>query len=209
MERTIENNNIQLEQLRKLLSEDRSRRRFNETIPLTDSILESLVGLTRYCASGRNLQPLRYRTVVRQEECRKVYPHLAWAGYLNDWDGPEEGERPTAYIVQCLDTRLTSTLLCDDGLQLQAITLGATALGLGGCIIKSFNASEIKNILQLPDYLEPRYIYALGVPKEEVEIVDTDGAEGADIKYYRKGGIHYVPKRPIEELLIGKETTCK
>jgi len=103
--------------LRSLLESDRSIRRFDRSRPVTDTTLRSLVDLTRYCASGRNLQPLRYRLVTDEAECATLFQALAWAGYYKDWDGPSPDQRPTAYLIQCLDTELTSDCLCDDGLQ--------------------------------------------------------------------------------------------
>ena len=160
-----------------------------------------MVDLTRYCASGRNLQPLRYRIVSTEAECEALYPLLAWAGYYKDWDGPAPAERPTAYLVQCLDTQLTNNCLCDDGLQLQVITLGASALGIGGCIIKSFRKNELTERLSLPSNLEPLYVLALGYPSETARIVPLP-ADG-DIRYFRDSSdIQSVPKRPLPDLLI-------
>ncbi|MDE6681940.1 MAG: nitroreductase family protein [Muribaculaceae bacterium] len=191
------------EELKELLRSNRSYRRFDESRKIDYSLLEAMVELTRYCASGRNLQPLRYRIVSTEEECRRVFPALKWAGYYQDWDGPEEGERPVAYLVQCLDTELTANCLCDDGLQLEAITLGASALGIHGTIIKAFNAEEVKNALALPDRYKPLYILSLGYPAETVLIEDTDGTTGADIRYHRdEEQRHIVPKRPLKELII-------
>ena len=189
--------------LRTLLAKDRSVRRFRQNERITDTTLAELVGLTRLCASGRNLQPLKYRLVSSAEECAAVYPLLAWAGYLTDWDGPAEGERPAAYIIQCLDTSLTPNCLCDDGLHLQAVTLGACAKGIGGCIIKSFKAEKLHDTLGLDPSLKILYVLALGYPAEEIRIEDTDGTPGADIRYYRsEDGIHHVPKRPLDELIV-------
>ncbi len=189
--------------IKELLVKDRSIRRFDESKAITEETLRSFVELTRYCASGRNVQPLRYRIVTSQEERAKVFPLLAWAGYLTDWDGPAVGERPAAYLVQCLDTRYGKNCLCDDGLQLQAITLAATALGIGNCIIKSFNAPRLHKELGLPDEIEPRYVLALGYPAEKVILETTDGTEEADIRYYRAADdTHHVPKRPLDELII-------
>lgn len=193
---------ITFEEIRSLLERDRSVRRFDQNSPVSREDLKNLVSLTRLCASGRNLQPLRYRIVDSREECDRLFPLLNWAGYLTEWDGPEEGERPAAYLVQCLDTELSKNLLCDDGLQLQAITLGATALGLGGCIIKSFNIPETARVLGLPTRLQPRYVLALGYPREEVRLETTDGSADADIRYWRDSeGVHHVPKRPLSEIL--------
>lgn len=187
--------------LKSLLEADRSIRRFDHSRPIGDDTLRKLVDLTRYCASGRNLQPLRYRIVSTEAECEALYPLLAWAGYYKDWDGPAPAERPTAYLVQCLDTQLTNNCLCDDGLQLQAITLGATALGIGGCIIKSFRKNELTERLSLPSNLEPLYVLALGYPSETARIVPLP-ADG-DIRYFRDSSdIQSVPKRPLPDLLI-------
>ena len=189
--------------LKDLLLKDRSIRRFDEKVYIETEDLKSIVGLVRYCASGRNLQPLKYKVVNDPELNKEIFPLCGWAGYLKDWAGPEEGERPVAYIIQCLDTSLTADPMCDEGLQLQAITLGATAMGLGGCIIKSFNKKKLIEILNLPEKYEPRYIYALGYPVEKVVIEDIVSEGDEAIKYYRtEDKVHHVPKRTLNDLLI-------
>lgn len=191
------------ELLRELLKGDRSYRRFQEDFKIERDILVKCVELTRYCASGRNLQPLKYYIVHDSEICSKIFPLLKWAGYLTDWDGPEAGERPSAYLIQCLDTAITKNYLSDDGIQLQAITLGAVAQGLGCCIIKSFNLVELKEVLQLADNFEPLYVLAIGKPVEKVVIEDIRENSADKIKYYRTPeGIHHVPKRPVTDLII-------
>lgn len=187
------------QEFKDLLVHDRSVRRFDETRVIDEDTLSHLVELTRFCASGRNLQPLRYRPVTSPAERDALFPLLAWAGYLPDWDGPEPGERPSAYLVQCLDTRLTTNPLCDNGLQLQAITLGATALGIGCCIIKSFNMEKTRELLNLPPWARIEYILALGFPREAVTIEEFDG----DVRYYRTpDGVHHVPKRPLSDIVL-------
>lgn len=189
--------------LKCLLIKDRSIRRFKEDYEIERQQLIDLVGLTRFCASGRNLQPLKYYLVNDKELCQKVFPLLKWAGYLSDWEGPIKGERPSAYLIQCLDRSLTNNCLCDDGLQLQAITLGATSLGLGCCIIKSFNLGEVKRVLRLSDNLDPLYVIAIGKPNELVKIEDLKDEDLESIKYYRTpDGLHHVPKRALKDLLI-------
>lgn len=187
--------------LRDLLISDRSVRRFDHSRPIPATTLKALVELTRYTASGRNLQPLRYRIISTPDECDAIFPALAWAGYYTDWAGPAPDQRPTAYLVQCLDTRLTADPMCDDGLQLQAVTLGAAALGIGACIIKSFNRKTICEALRLPDHMQPRYVLALGYRAEKVKIVDLP-ADG-NYKYYRDDSdTQCVPKRPLDEIII-------
>lgn len=187
--------------LRSLLERDRSTRRFKTDISIPDDTLKEIVSLTNLCASGRNLQPLRYRLVTDANERGRLFPSLQWAGYYKDWDGPEEHQRPSAYIVQCLDTRLTKTLLCDDGLNLQAITLGATAKGISSCIIKAFNAVTVSEALSLPDHFKPLYVLALGVADERVRIVPM--RQDGDYRYYRDDtDAQCVPKRSLDDILI-------
>lgn len=183
--------------IKELLIKNRSVRRFDASRRISEDELRELVELARYCASGRNLQPLKYRVVSTPGECDAVFPHLKWAGYYSDWDGPEEGERPVAYLVQCLDTDITGDCLCDDGLQLEAITLGATEKGIGGCIIKAFNPAGVGEALGIPSRYKPRYVLALGYPAEEVRLVEMDERDPEGHRYYRDAdGTHCVPKRP-------------
>lgn len=199
----MENNKFKI--LQELLKTDRSYRRFDENHLIDRETLLKLVELTRYCASGRNLQPMKYYVVNEKEVCDKIFSLLKWAGYLIDWDGSQEGERPTAYLIQCLDTSLTKNYLCDDGLQLQAITLGAVAEDLGCCIIKSFNVVKLKELLKLSENLEPLHVVAIGKPIERVVIEDMDSQYKTDIKYYRTSDkTHHVPKRILEDLVINK-----
>ena len=194
---------MNFDSLRQLMIADRTVRRFKENMEVSEDTLRRLVELTRYCPSGRNAQPLRY-VLVREESLReRIYPLLKWAGYFPEWDGPEKGERPAAYLIQCLDTKYGQNCLCDDGLQLEAITLGMRTLGLGGCIIKAFNAPALSDVLGLEERYVPRYVLALGYPAEEVVIEDMSGSEDADFKYYRTPDrVHHVPKRPLDELII-------
>lgn len=194
-------NNFEI--VKELLKKDRSIRRFDEQKRIEKEHLEELVDLTRYCASGRNLQPLKYLILSTKEECESIFPLLGWAGYLKDWPGPVSGERPTAYLVQCLDTRLTNDCLCDDGLQLQTLTLGACAKGFGGCIIKSFNQKKVSELFSLEDYFLPIYVLALGYPVEKVVIENMNEEAEDAYKYFRTPDeVHHVPKRSLESLII-------
>ena len=195
----------EFETLKTLLGRDRSIRRFRQQ-PVATATLLDLLELTRLCASGANRQPLVYALANEPHLLDAVFPALKWAGYYKDWDGPSESERPAAYIVQALDTDITKNPLCDDGIQLQAITLGAAALGLGGCIIKSFNAQTIREVFAMPDNIVPLYVLALGFPAETSLIVSQ--RDRADIFYYRDGEDRQcVPKRPLSDIIFS--VNCK
>lgn len=185
--------------LKDLLLRNRSYRRFYQEVKIPFEELKELVGLTCFCASGRNAQPLRYAIVDTGEKCGMIFSQLAWAGYLTEWPGPEEGERPAAYLIQLLDTRVVGNCLCDDGIQAQTILLGAVEKGYGGCIIKAFKNEALREILGLPEYMSIRYVLALGKPKETVVL---ESMKNEDYKYWRDAaGVHHVPKRDPETLI--------
>ena len=131
-----------------------------------------------------------------------IFPHLGWAGYLQDWPGPKEGERPTGYIIILGDKSIKQSFGCDHGIAAQSILLGAVEKGYGGCMLASVNEREkLSASLELPDNLLILLVIALGVPKESV-VIDPLGADG-DIKYWRDDdGVHHVPKRSLDELII-------
>ena len=186
--------------LQELVLKNRSYRRFHQHVRISEGELREWIGLARLCPSGRNAQALRYRMVTEEADREAVFRTLSWAGYLKDWDGPEEGERPAAYLVQVLDTRVVENCLCDDGIQAQTILLGAVEKGYGGCIIKAFKEEALRSVLSLPDALRILYVIALGSPKEEVVIEEM---KGDDFKYWREAdGSHHVPKRAVQDLIV-------
>jgi hypothetical protein len=130
-----------------------------------------------------------------------VFPLLGWAGYLKDWPGPAEGERPSAYIIVLGDKEIRRSFGCDHGIAAQSILLGATEKGLGGCIIGSVQKEGLREALEIPSRYEILLVIALGKPKETVVLEEID--PGGDIKYYRdEHGVHHVPKRSLDELIL-------
>ena len=77
--------------------------------------------------------------------------------------------------------------------------LAATERGLGGCIIGSATEEAMSRVLRLPENIVPKLILALGVPDEKVELTE---AEDGDTSYYRENGVHYAPKRKLEDIII-------
>ena len=183
-----------------LAQKNRSYRRFDESFIVGKEILVELIELSRWAASGRNAQPLKYYLSNEPAKNESIFSTLEWAGYLKNWR-PAVGERPTAYIIVLLDRHITDNFYCDDGIAMQNILLGAVEKGLGGCIIRSINKPKLRTLLNVPDHLEIIDVVALGKPVEKVVL--TDVGEDGDIKYYRdEVGVHYVPKRTIEELIM-------
>ena len=187
--------------IKDLILKNRSYRRYHENEPVPFALLEELVDMVRFCPSGRNAQPLRYRIVNTPEGTRDVFPHLKWAGYLKDWDGPAPSERPAAYIIVCHENSIKGTVECDAGIALQSMMLGLAEAGFGGCIIGSIQRDGLRDALRLSPRLDILYVLAIGRPKEQVVLEDAKNEN--DIEYWRDDrGVHHVPKRPLKEILV-------
>jgi nitroreductase len=188
--------------IRDLVLKNRSYRRFYQDVPVSLESLKGLVDLARLSASGANRQPLKYILSGDPQTNALVFPNLAWAGYLKDWPGPEDGEKPAAYIVILGDKRISQTFGCDHGIAAQSILLGATEMGLGGCMIGSIRKAELSQVLNIAPEYEILLVLALGKPRETV-VLEAVGPDG-DIKYWRdEQAVHHVPKRALDEIVVG------
>jgi len=187
--------------LEELIRKSRSYRRFDQDVAVRIETLRALVNLARLSPSGANLQALKYVLSCDPQTNARIFPHTRWAGYLKDWDGPEEGERPAAYIVILGDTELRKSFGCDHGIAAQSMMLGATYRGLGGCMLGALDRDGLRQALDIPEQYEILLVLALGRPKETVVLEDA-GPDG-DIKYYRDAEhVHHVPKRSLDELIL-------
>jgi len=184
---------------RELVIGTRTVRRFREEEPVEEATLRELVDLARLTASGGNKQPLKYVISCTKAKNDSIFPHLHWAAYLKDGK-PRDGERPTAYILILLDREVANSGGCDQGIAAQTIMLGATAKGLGGCIMGAVDRGPIRAALGIPDRYDLLLVLALGRPKEKV-VIET--ATENRIEYWRdEQGVHHVPKRPLSEVLL-------
>ncbi|WP_291323455.1 nitroreductase family protein [Desulfonatronospira sp.] len=184
-----------------MVARSRSYRRFYENFRVSIETLTSLVDLSRLTPSAANLQPLRYIISNDPEINQSIFETLSWAAYLKDWDGPQKGERPSAYIVMLGEKKHSQTAAWDMGIAAQTIMLAATESGLGGCMVGSIKKDVLARVLEVPEAFEILLVLALGKPKEMVvlEIIRP----GDDIKYWRDNKkVHHVPKRPLEEVLL-------
>lgn len=181
-----------------LIRKNRSYRRFYQEVRVEIETLRELVDLARLSPSAGNLQPLKYILISDPANNDLIFPHLKWAGYIKDWPGPSEGERPAAYIIVLGDTDISRSFGCDHGIACQSILLGAVEKGLGGCIIASIQRDGLREALNLPEQYEILLVIALGRPKEVV-VIEEVGTDG-DIRYWRDtDSIHHVPKRPLKD----------
>jgi len=190
--------------IRDLVLKNRSYRRYIENSRIDSDILKSLIELARFCPSAANLQPLKYLICNIAEKNALIFKALSWAGYLTEWKGPSEGERPPAYIIVLGDTSISKSFQCDAGIACQTILLGAAAQGLGGCILGAIDRESLRASFSIPEQYEILYVIAIGKPSESVFLEDSNRNVG--IRYWRdENGGHHVPKRTIQELILMKE----
>jgi nitroreductase len=189
-----------------LIRANRSYRRFFQDVVINKETLVNLVELARLSPSPKNKQMLKYILSCEKEKNELIFPQLAWAGYLNDWDGPELGEKPSAYIIVVSDMDISPGPEADlvqtaVGIAIQSILLGATELGLGGCIIASVKRQLLREVLKIDQRYDILCVLALGKPKEDV-ILDEVGVDG-NIKYWRDDKkVHHVPKRKLKDIIL-------
>lgn len=185
-----------------LVLKNRTYRRFYQDERMSTETLKELVDLARHSSSGMNMQPLKYIIVNGEEKADKVFQYLKFAGYLKDWGGPIEGERPSAYIVMLHDTSLSKTIFWDHGIAATNILLGATEKGYGGVMVAAINKKELAKELDLDEKFEIVMVLAMGKPKEEIVLYEIE--PGEDIKYWRdENQVHHVPKRKLKDIIAG------
>jgi nitroreductase len=186
-----------------LIQRNRSCRRFlqKEAVPM--GTLRWLVNLARLSASAANLQPLKYILCNDPHKNAMIFSCLAWAGYLRDWPGPMEGERPSAYVIVVGDWDLAKSFDTDLGIAAQSILLGARERGLAGCMIGSINKELLQEMFHLSKRFEAILVIALGKPKETVVLEEMQ--PGGGIQYWRdEHGVHHVPKRRLDDIILSE-----
>jgi nitroreductase len=132
-----------------------------ELVP--DDSIEKILEAGRWAPSGSNIQPWRFVVVKNQatlDVIRKVSP-----GYL--------GATPMAIAI-CSDRATAEAkggrlgrdylTIADCSMAAENMLLAAHALGLGACPIKSFSTTALKEILDLPEGIEPELILIIGYP---------------------------------------------
>ena len=142
----------------------RSVRKYKQR-PVERQVTTRLLDAARWAPSGSNIQPWLFIVVENHEilgMVRKISP-----GYF--------GEAPLAILI-CSDKqraqRMGGTLgrdyltIADCAMAAENIQLAAYALGLGTCVVKSFSHRAMKEILDIPDGVEPELLIIAGYPDD-------------------------------------------
>jgi nitroreductase len=186
-----------------LVLKNRSYRGYDNRVRQSKEELIELIDHARLMPAAKNSQPLKYFVAYEKEIVDQIQIHTSWAGKLPALNLPFEGTKPTSFIIVLQDTTIEPLLAQfqnDVGIVSAAITLAAAEAGLGCCIIGSYRAKGIKEVMQLDAHLSPVLVIALGKPAEE--IILEDAVEG-HVDYYRdENNVHYVPKRKLADIIV-------
>jgi nitroreductase len=189
--------------LKDLVLKCRSYRRYSEEVVIDISILRDLVDLARNTASATNRQPLKYILSCSREKNTQIFSCLHWAAMLKNWPGPQQGERPSAYIIILGDKGILPSFGVDHGIAAQTILLGAVEKGYGGCMLAAVERDEMRKLLGILPQYDILLVIALGKPSEKVVIDELQ--PGGDSIYWRdKDDVHHVPKRRLADVIVAE-----
>ena len=180
-----------------LLKRNRSYRGYDASVKLSGETLREIASVASLVPSGMNAQRLRFR-LVPSEQAPLVLPHITLGAALPEEHLPHPGEEPQGYIVICATGEEGRVVDMDLGIAAQSMLLRAVEKGLNGIFILNFRAQALQEALALP--LKPLAVLAFGKGTERIFLMPA-GKDGS-LKYYRKDGVHYVPKLGIDDLLI-------
>ena len=181
-----------------LLLHNRSYRGFDRDYVVHRRQLDAMIAVNVKVASSVNMQRLRFRPVVQGPEADAVNKYIRMGRGLPHLQLPFPGREPEAFIVVCSIAAENPGIDIDLGISVQSMLLKAVEMGLGGLIIRNFDREPIREALALP--YEPICVIAVGKPAEQIELVPVH--EGEQLQYYRRDGVHYVPKLTAEDLTL-------
>lgn len=182
-----------------LLLKNRSCRGYNHSVIIKEDVLRKIVAVNTKIPSARNQQALRFHIVTEAQEVTAVNNNIKLGGALPELHLPFPGTEPTAFIIVCSAIEAERYIYIDLGISLQTMLLKAVEIGLNGIIICAFDGKAIAEALHLDSI--PLAVLAIGKSAERFKLVEMP-ADGS-VKYYRdEEGIHCVPKRKLEDILI-------
>lgn len=183
--------------LRRLLQHNRSYRGYDASFKVREDQLRRIIEVVTLCPSARNQQVLRFRPVMG-DEAAAMLKYIRLGGALPELHLPFAGSEPNAFIVICSSVDESKYVDIDLGIAAQSMLLQAVEIGLGGICIGAFDHEPLKELLGLK--YEPLLVLAIGRPAERIELKEC--GEGDNLTYYREGGVHYVPKIRVDDLII-------
>ncbi len=150
--------------------------------------LEKILNAARLAPSGSNIQGWRFIVITDPRILNLV--RIFSPGFLGN---------ASSAIVVCSDLEVYGreggevgrnyTRIADCAMAVENMLLAAHALGLGGCVIRSFSRVALKEILEIPEYVEPELIVTLGHPATQPKVPPKLRVE--DVAYLNKYGVRW------------------
>ena len=190
----ITSNNLSLNSL---LLKNRSYRGFDSSRQVSLDELQQIAQVCTRIPSAKNQQVLRFK-LVAGEDSPRLQQYTKWGGALPELNLPFPGTEPSAFIIICSTVPENKWVDIDLGIAAQSMLLKAVEMGLNGICIGAFNKAEVTAEFELP--YEPVLVLAIGKGAENIQL--THVKEGESQTYYRKDGVHFVPKLGLEDLLL-------
>lgn len=184
--------------LETLMHKNRSYRAYDQSYEVMEAQLEAMVRTNTLIPSARNQQALRFKLLTKRSGSEKMQGLYKLGRALPELHLPAPGTEPEAFIIICTTLPECKNIDIDLGISCQSMLLKAAELGLNGVIICNFNRDEVRSTFGLQ--YDPLAIIAVGKGAENIKLVEI--GEGEDHNYYRRDGIHYVPKVRTEDLII-------
>ena len=166
----------------KAIYERRSVRRFTDT-PVETEKLETCVKAGIWAPTAGNAQPWEFIIVTKPETMKLI--KTVSPGLLGN---------PAACIAVCSDIpgnikrmgAAGETLaVMDCSMAAQNVMLKAWDLGLGSCVIRSFNQDAVREVLRAPEGIMPELLITLGYftgnpgnPKRRENVIHWNRFEG-------------------------------
>lgn len=150
-----------------LIKERRSVRSFTDKDVDRDA-LRTLVEAAIWAPTGGNIQAWEFVVLDKEDKelMTRMIPFL-----------PGVFEVPSAMIWACMDREKEGARAGKVGLEVvgimdiamasQNIMLMAHAMGIGSCVIRSFNAEAAMLAMNLPEHVTPELVVILGYPNGE------------------------------------------
>ena len=181
-----------------LLHKNRSCRGYDKKYVISHEQLKRIVEVNSKLASAMNRQVLRFKLVTKGVEADKINECVNMGMALKEFELPFKGTEPEAFIIVCSILPEDKFIDIDLGISLQSMLLKAVEMGLNGLIICAFDKKAIQSYFSLE--AEPLAVLAIGKSVESIFLRPV--RLGEDLTYYRKDGVHYVPKIITEDLYL-------
>ena len=178
----------------------RTIRRFKQEL-ISLETLKKLIDFARVAPMASNIQGLEFIIVHNAEIREKIFPLIKFAGYLpENQRTPEDGRRPTAYIIVLVNTKIKKSYFeYDVGAAVENILLGAVYHGLGCCWMANINRREIQKLCEIPEDFKITHVISLGYPDETPVMERYKNS----FKYWKDDDdLMHIPKRALEDLIF-------